>query len=86
MKMMVEGRIKDELVSVSDYEYALNNQLEKETPTIYEWRYYDGFNLLSRINQDEKEITYQYREVDCVTHSGVETDRETGKNEFVLLG
>ena len=52
MKMMVEGRIKDELVSVSDYEYALHNQLEKETPTIYEWRYNDGFNLLSRINQD----------------------------------
>jgi hypothetical protein len=32
-----------------------------ETPTVYEWRHYDGFNQLSRINQDEKEILYQYR-------------------------
>jgi RHS repeat-associated protein len=109
IKMMVEGRTKDELVSVTSYEYGLNNQLEKETkkqgkttetyryryddngnetfriwektsptpdypgnvklsghyqmeaPTVYEWRHYDGFNQLIRINQDEKEITYQYR-------------------------
>ncbi len=109
MKMMVEGRTKDELVSVTSYEYGLNNRLEKETkkqgkitetyryryddngnetfriwektsptpdypgnvklsgnyqmetPTVYEWRHYDGFNQLSRINQDDKEITYQYR-------------------------
>ncbi len=108
-KMMVEGRTKDELVSVTSYEYGLNNRLEKETkkqgkttetyqyryddngnqtfriwektaptpdypgnvklsgtyqkevPTVYEWRHYDGFNQLSRINQDDKEITYQYR-------------------------
>ncbi len=107
--MMVEGRTKDELVSVTNYEYGLNNWLEKEikkqgkttetyryrfddngnetfriwektsptpdypgtvklsghyqreTPTVYEWRHYDGFNQLSRINQDDKEITYQYR-------------------------
>ena len=109
MKMMVEGRRKDELVSVTSYEYGLNNRLEKEikkqgkttetyryryddngnetfriwektaptpdypgnvklsgnyqkeVPTVYEWRHYDGFNQLIRINQDEKEITYQYR-------------------------
>lgn len=109
MKMMVEGRTKDELVSVTSYEYGLNNRLEKETkrqgkitetyryryddngnetfriwektaptpdypghvklsgtyqkeaPTVYEWRHYDGFNQLIRINQDDKEITYQYR-------------------------
>ena len=109
IRMMVEGRTKDELVSVTSYEYGLNNRLEKETkkqgktteirryryddngnvifriwektsptpnypgnvklsgdlikniPTVYEWRHYDGFNQLSRINQDEKEITYQYR-------------------------
>ena len=109
MKMMVEGRTKDELVSVTSYEYSLNNRLEKETkkqgkttetyryryddngnetfriwektaptpdypgnaklsgnyqkeaPTVYEWRHYDGFNQLSRINQDDKEITHQYR-------------------------
>lgn len=109
LKMMVEGRTKEELVSVTSYEYGLNNRLEKETkkqgkitetyryryddngnetfriwektsptpdypgnvklsgtyqkenPTVYEWRHYDGFNQLSRINQDEKEITYQYR-------------------------
>uniref|UniRef100_UPI003261B18D RHS repeat-associated core domain-containing protein n=1 Tax=Clostridium sp. NkU-1 TaxID=1095009 RepID=UPI003261B18D len=109
MKMMVEGRTKDEWVSVTSYEYGLNNRLEKETkkqgkttetyryryddngnetfriwektaptpdypgnvklsgnfqketPTVYEWRHYDGFNQLIRINQDEKEITYQYR-------------------------
>jgi hypothetical protein len=109
VKMMVEGRTKDELVSVTNYEYGLNNQLEKETkkqgkttetyryryddngnetfriwektsatpdypgnvkllghyqketPTVYEWRHYDGFNQLSRINQDDKEILYQYR-------------------------
>ncbi len=109
MKMMVEGRTKDELVSVTSYEYGLNNRLEKETkkrgnttetyryryddngneifriwektsptpdypgnvklsgdyqmetPTVYEWRHYDGFNQLSRINQDDKEILYQYR-------------------------
>lgn len=109
MKMLVEGRTKDELVSVTRYEYGLNNRLEKETkkqgkvtetyryryddngnetyriwektaptpdypgivrlsgtyqredPTVYEWRHYDGFNQLSQINQDDKEITYQYR-------------------------
>jgi RHS repeat-associated protein len=109
IKMMVEGRTKDELVSVTSYEYGLNNRLEKEikkqgkitekyqyryddngnetfriwektsptpdypgnvkltggmkivTPTVYEWRHYNGFNQLIRINQDEKEITYQYR-------------------------
>ena len=109
VKMMVEGRTKDELVSVTNYEYGLNNRLEKETkkqgkttetyryryddngnetfriwektsptpdypgnvklsgyyhmetPTVYEWRHYNGFNQLSRINQDEKEILYQYR-------------------------
>ena len=109
IKMMVEGRTKDELVSVTSYEYGLNNRLEKETkkkgkitetyryryddngnenfriwektaptpdypgnvklsgtdqkeaPTVYEWRHYDGFNQLIRINQDDKEITYQYR-------------------------
>lgn len=109
MKMIVEGRTKDELVSVTSYVYGLNNRLEKETkkqgkiteiyryryddngnetfriwektapipdypgnvkllgsyqkeiPTVYEWRHYDGFNQLIRINQDEKEITYQYR-------------------------
>ncbi len=109
MKMMVEGKTKDELVSVTSYEYGLDNRLEKEikkqgkitetyrycydnngnetfriwektaptpdypgnvklsgnyqseTPTVYEWRHYDGFNQLSRINQDDKEITYQYR-------------------------
>ncbi|WP_313152490.1 RHS repeat domain-containing protein [Lacrimispora sp.] len=109
VKMMVEGRTKDELVSVTSYEYGLNNRLEKEikkqgkttetyryryddngnetfriwektsptpdypgnvklsgyyqmeTPTVYEWRHYDGFNQLIRINQDDKEITYQYR-------------------------
>ncbi len=109
MKMMVEGRTKDELVSVTSYVYGLDNRLEKEvkkqgkitetyrycyddngnetfriwvktaptpdypgnvklsgnyqseTPTVYEWRHYDGFNQLSRINQDDKEIAYQYR-------------------------
>jgi RHS repeat-associated protein len=109
IKMMVEGRTKDELVSVTGYEYGLNNRLEKETkkqgkttetyryryddngnetfriwektvstpdypgivklsgdyqketPTVYEWRHYDGFNQLIRINQDNNEITYQYR-------------------------
>jgi RHS repeat-associated protein len=109
IKMMVEGRTKDELISITSYEYGLNNRLEmerkkqgktaetyryryddngnetfriwektsptpdypgnvklsgnfkKETPTVYEWRHYDGFNQLVRINQDDKEITYQYR-------------------------
>ena len=109
IKMMVEGKTKDELVSVTGYEYGLNNRLEKETkkqgkttetyryryddngnetfriwektvptpdypgivklsgdyqketPIVYEWRHYDGFNQLSRINQDNNEITYQYR-------------------------
>ncbi|WP_395546285.1 MULTISPECIES: hypothetical protein [unclassified Lacrimispora] len=31
MKIMVEGRTKDNLVSVTSYEYGLNNRLEKET-------------------------------------------------------
>ena len=109
VKMMVEGRTKDELVSVTNYEYGLNNRLEKETkkqgkttetyryryddngnetfriwektsptpdypgtvklsghykretPTVYEWRHYNGFNQLIQINQDDKEILYQYR-------------------------
>ena len=30
MKVMVEGRTKDELVSVTSYEYGLNNRLVKE--------------------------------------------------------
>lgn len=109
IRMMVEGRTKDELISITSYEYGLNNRLEmerkkqgkttetyryryddngnetfriwektsptpdypgnvklsggfkKETPTVYEWRHYDGFDQLIRINQDDKEITYQYR-------------------------
>lgn len=109
VKMMVVGRTKDELVSVTNYEYGLNNRLEKETkkqgkttetyryryddngnetfriwektaptpdypgnvklsghyqretPTVYEWRHYDGFNQLIQINQDDKEILYRYR-------------------------
>jgi len=28
--MMAEGKSKDELVSVTSYEYGLNNRLEKE--------------------------------------------------------
>ncbi|MFW6678314.1 RHS repeat-associated core domain-containing protein [Lacrimispora sp. AGF001] len=116
IKMMVEGRTKDELVSVTSYEYGLNNRLEKETrkqgntteiyryryddngnetfriwektaptpdypgnvklsgtyqketPTVYEWRHYDGFNQLIQINQDDKEIIYQYR-VDGLRYS-----------------
>lgn len=109
VKMMVQGKTKDVPVSVTNYEYGLNNRLEKETkkqgkttetfrycydnngnetfriwektspapdypgnvklsgyyqkeiPTVYEWRHYNGFNQLSRINQDNKEILYQYR-------------------------
>ena len=109
IKMMVEGKTKNEPTTVTNYEFGLNNWLEKETkkqgkaietyqyhyddngneifriwekiaptpsypgkinlsgnyqtetPTVYEWRHYDGFNQLIRINQDDKEITYQYR-------------------------
>ncbi len=116
MKMMVEGRTKDELVSVTSYVYGLDNRLEKEikkqgkitetyrycyddngnetfriwektaptpdfpgnvklsgnyqreTPTVYEWRHYNGFNQLSRVNQDDREIIYQYRG-DSLRHS-----------------
>ena len=39
----------------------LSGNYQKENPTVYELRHYDGFNQLSRINQDAKEITYQYR-------------------------
>ena len=108
-KMMVEGKTKDEPVSVTNYEYDRDNRLEKEVrrqgkttetyryyydnngnqtfrlwekttptpdypgnvkfsgswkrevPAVYEWRYYDGFNQLILINQDDREITYQYR-------------------------
>ena len=108
-KMMVEGKTKDELVSVTSYEYGLNNRLEKEVrkqgkvtetwkyryddngnetfriwektspapeypgsvklsgswkrevPNVYEWRHYNGFHQLIRVNQDDKEIAYQYR-------------------------
>jgi len=115
-KMMVEGKTKDELVSVTNYEYGLNNQLEKEVrkqgkvtetwryryddngneifriwektsptpdypgsvkpsgnpqreaPTVYEWRHYNGFHQLIRVNQDDKEISYQYRS-DGLRHS-----------------
>lgn len=47
VKMMVEGRTKDELVSVTNYEYGLNNRLEKETKKqgktteTYRYRYDD---------------------------------------------
>lgn len=109
IRMMVEGRTKDELISITSYEYGLNNRLEmerkkqgkttetyryryddngnetfriwektsptpdypgnvklsgnfkRENPTVYEWRHYNGFDQLIQINQDEKEITYQYR-------------------------
>lgn len=119
VKMMVEGRTKDELISVTSYEYGLNNRQEKvtkkqgkttetyryryddngneifriwektaptpdypgnvklsghyqmETPAVYEWRHYDGFNQLIQINQDDKEITYQYRG-DGFRHSAYE--------------
>ena len=115
-KMMVEGKTKNELVSVTNYEYGLNNQLEKEVrkqgkvtetwryryddngneifriwektsptpdypgsvkpsgnpqreaPTVYEWRHYNGFHQLIRVNQDDKEISYQYRS-DGLRHS-----------------
>ncbi len=126
MKMMVEGRTKDELVIVTSYEYGLNNRLEKvakkqgkttetyryryddngneifriwektsptpdypgnvrlsghyqmETPTVYEWRHYDGFNQLIQINQDDKEFTYQYRGdgLRYSTHERKLTDRQ----------
>ena len=107
--MTVQGMMKDELVSVTSYQYGLNNRLEKEikkqgkitetyqyrydnngseifriwektaptpeyrgsvelpgswkrnTPTVYEWRHYNGFHQLVQVNQDEQEITYQYR-------------------------
>lgn len=109
IKVMVEGKTKEELVSVTSYEYSLNNRLEKEVrkqgkvtetwqyryddngnetfriwgktsptpdypgsvkftgswqkevPTVYEWRHYNGFHQLIRVNQDDKEIIYQYR-------------------------
>ena len=108
-RMTVQGKMKDELASVTSYEYGRNNLLEKEikkqgkvtetyqyrydnngneifriwektaptpeyrgsvelsgswkrkTPTVYEWRHYNGFHQLIRINQDEQEINYQYR-------------------------
>ncbi len=108
-KMAVEGKTKNELASVTTYEYGSCNRLVKEVkkqgktteiykycyddngnetfriwertapapdypgsiklsgswknkrPTVYEWRHYNGFNQLIRINQDEKEIMYQYR-------------------------
>lgn len=109
VSMKVEGKTKEELASVTTYDYGLNNWLEKETkkegavteirnyryddngnetfrlwektgpkpdypgsavlsgsgqgvnPTIYEWRHYNGFNQLIRINQDDREIFYCYR-------------------------
>ena len=108
-KMMVEGKSKDDLVSVTSYDYGLNHRLEKEfrkqgkvtetwkyryddngnetfriwektspapeypgsvklsgswkreVPNVYEWRHYNGFHQLIRVNQDDKEITCQYR-------------------------
>ena len=55
MKMMVEGSTKNELVSVTSYEYGLNNRLEKETKKqgktteIYQYRYDDNGNEIFRI-------------------------------------
>ena len=108
-EMEVEGKTKDDSVSVTNYKYGLNNWLKKEVkkqgkvsetynyrydnngneifriwerttptpdypgtvqfarnrkyefPTVYEWRHYNGFNQLIKINQDNKEIMYQYR-------------------------
>ena len=56
-------RIWDKTVPTPNYtgNVKLSGNYQKETPTVYEWRHYDGFNQLSRINQDDKEITYQYR-------------------------
>lgn len=116
IKMMVEGRTREEPVSVTSYEYDVNNQLQKEVrkqgkvtetynycydnngnetfriwektapspgypgsvqlsaswkyddPVVYEWRHYNGFDQLIRINQDAREIMYQYR-VDGLRHS-----------------
>ncbi|MGL5437830.1 MAG: RHS repeat-associated core domain-containing protein [Lachnospiraceae bacterium] len=39
----------------------LSGSWKQEEPTVYEWRHYNGFNQLIRINQDEKEIGYRYR-------------------------
>jgi RHS repeat-associated protein len=56
-------RIWEKTAPTPDYpgNIKLSGYYQKEIPTVYEWRYYDGFNQLSRINQDDKEITYQYR-------------------------
>jgi hypothetical protein len=69
MKMMVERRTKDELVSVISYEYGLNNRLEKETKKqgrttkTYRYRYDDngmkpsGFGRKHRQHQTIREMS-----------------------------
>lgn len=132
IKMMTEGRTRDEPVSVTSYQYGLNNWLEKETkkqgkttetyhyrydnngnetfriwektaptpdypgvlrlsgtwskeaPTVYEWRHYNGFNQLIKINQDDKEITYLYRP-DGLRHSSSVRDFSEGQSKTNTL-
>jgi len=39
----------------------LSGSWKREVPTVYEWRHYNGFHQLIRVNQDDKEIICQYR-------------------------
>ncbi len=54
-------QIWEKTAQTTDYpgNFRLSGTYQKEDPTVYEWRHYDGFNQLSRINQDDKGITYQ---------------------------
>jgi RHS repeat-associated protein len=56
-------RIWEKTSPTPDYpgNVKLSGDFKNLPPTVYEWRHYGGFNQLSRINQDDKEITYQYR-------------------------
>ncbi|WP_143320250.1 RHS repeat-associated core domain-containing protein [Clostridium sp. HBUAS56010] len=56
-------RIWEKTAPTPDYpgNVKLSGSYQRETPTVYEWRHYNGFDQLNRVNQDDKEIIYQYR-------------------------
>lgn len=55
-------RIWEKTSPTPDYpgKAAIAGKRPRKAPTIYEWCHYNGFNQLTRINQDTQEITYQY--------------------------
>jgi len=58
----------------------ISGSWQREVPTVYEWRHYNGFHQLIKVNQDDKEITYQYRG-DGLRHSSEVQELTKGQSK-----